>query len=114
MSLQNGIGNEEIIREYTNHVIGAMIITGFEWREDNAVHVSVDGGETVFGRFPEGCDTDSGKSVFLCGHARSCKSYGAEYCLVKGVLQLFTQPAGCGDGVSVWGSAESPGMEYHY
>ncbi|HJK38038.1 MAG TPA: ketopantoate reductase family protein, partial [Methanocorpusculum sp.] len=57
VSLQNGIGNEEIIREYTNHVIGAMIITGFEWREDNAVHVSVDGGETVFGRFPEGCDT---------------------------------------------------------
>lgn len=57
VSLQNGIGNEEVIREYTNHVIGAMIITGFEWRADNAVHVSVDGGETVFGRFPEGCDT---------------------------------------------------------
>ncbi|HJK11460.1 MAG TPA: 2-dehydropantoate 2-reductase, partial [Methanocorpusculum sp.] len=57
VSLQNGIGNEEIIREYTSHVIGAMIITGFEWRADNAVHVSVDGGETVFGRFPQGCDT---------------------------------------------------------
>lgn len=56
VSLQNGIGNEEVIREYTDHVIGAMIITGFEWRADNAVHVSVDGGETVFGRFPEGCD----------------------------------------------------------
>ena len=57
VSLQNGIGNEEVIREYTDHVIGAMIITGFEWRAKNAVHVSVDGGETVFGRFPDGCDT---------------------------------------------------------
>ena len=56
VSLQNGIGNEEVIREYTDHVIGAMIITGFEWRAKNAVHVSVDGGETVFGRFPDGCD----------------------------------------------------------
>ena len=56
VSLQNGIGNEEVIREYTDHVIGAMIITGFEWRSENAVHVSVDGGETVFGRFPNGCD----------------------------------------------------------
>lgn len=57
VSLQNGIGNEEIIFEYTKNVIGAMIITGFEWRGDNAVHVSVDGGETVFGRFPEGTDS---------------------------------------------------------
>ncbi|MDR0981482.1 MAG: ketopantoate reductase family protein [Methanocalculaceae archaeon] len=56
VSLQNGIGNEEVIREYTGRVIGAMIITGFEWRADNAVHVSVDGGETVFGRFPYGSD----------------------------------------------------------
>jgi len=56
VSLQNGIGNEEVIREYTGRVIGAMIITGFEWRADNAVHVSVDGGETVFGRFPDGSD----------------------------------------------------------
>ncbi len=32
VSLQNGIGNEEIIAEYTDRVIGGMIITGFEWR----------------------------------------------------------------------------------
>ncbi|MBR4987654.1 MAG: ketopantoate reductase family protein [Methanocorpusculum sp.] len=56
VSLQNGIGNEEIIAEYTNNVIGAMIITGFEWVSDSEVHVSVDGGETVFGRFPAGVD----------------------------------------------------------
>ncbi len=56
VSLQNGIGNEEIIAEYTEHVLGAMIITGFEWKADNAVFVSVDGGETAFGRFPGGKD----------------------------------------------------------
>lgn len=56
VSLQNGIGNEELIQKYTDHVIGAMIITGFEWLRDNAVFVSVDGGETVFGRFPNGTD----------------------------------------------------------
>ncbi|MDO9523161.1 MAG: ketopantoate reductase family protein [Methanocorpusculum sp.] len=56
VSLQNGIGNEEIIAEYTDHVLGAMIITGFEWKADNAVFVSVDGGETAFGRFPSGKD----------------------------------------------------------
>ena len=56
VSLQNGIGNEEIISEYTDNVIGAMIITGFEWVSDSEIHVSVDGGETVFGRFPAGVD----------------------------------------------------------
>lgn len=56
VSLQNGIGNEEIIAEYTNNVIGAMIITGFEWVKDNEIHVSVDGGHTQFGRFPQGTD----------------------------------------------------------
>ncbi|MDO5844077.1 MAG: ketopantoate reductase family protein [Methanocorpusculum sp.] len=56
VSLQNGIGNEEIISEYTKNVIGAMIITGFEWVKDNEIFVSVDGGETQFGRFPSGND----------------------------------------------------------
>lgn len=57
VSLQNGIGNEEIISEYTKNVIGAMIITGFEWVSDNEIFVSVDGGETQFGRFPSGNDS---------------------------------------------------------
>ncbi|HDQ08109.1 MAG TPA: ketopantoate reductase family protein [Methanoculleus sp.] len=56
VSIQNGIGNEEIIREFTPHVIGGMIITGFEWRGDADVHVSVIGGTANFGRFPEGMD----------------------------------------------------------
>jgi len=56
MSLQNGIGNEEIIREYTDRVIGAMIITSFEWKGTSSVHVSVEGGPMKMGRFPEGID----------------------------------------------------------
>jgi 2-dehydropantoate 2-reductase len=56
VSLQNGIGNEEILRGYTDRVIGGMIITGFEWRGTAAVHVSVEAGPMKLGRFPEGLD----------------------------------------------------------
>jgi 2-dehydropantoate 2-reductase len=56
VSLQNGIGNEEIISRFTNRVIGGMIITGFEWRGDAAVQVSVEAGPIKLGRFPEGSD----------------------------------------------------------
>jgi len=56
ISLQNGIGNEEIISKYTSRVIGGMIITGFEWRGDAAVHVSVEAGPLKLGRFPSGLD----------------------------------------------------------
>ena len=76
VSLQNGIGNEEVICEYTSHVIGAMIITGFEWRAENAVHVSVDGGETIFGRFPDGSDAAvrTLADLFSSSGMRSCVS----------------------------------------
>ncbi len=57
VSLQNGIGNEEIIAGVADRVIGGMIITGFEWRSDNAVHVSVEGGPMKLGRFPAGTDS---------------------------------------------------------
>jgi len=56
VSLQNGIGNEEIIAGFTDRVIGGMIITGFEWRRPNTVHVSVEGGPMKLGRFPAGMD----------------------------------------------------------
>jgi 2-dehydropantoate 2-reductase len=56
ISLQNGIGNEEIISGYTDRVIGGTIITGFEWRGAAAVHVSVQAGPAKLGRFPEGLD----------------------------------------------------------
>jgi 2-dehydropantoate 2-reductase len=56
VSLQNGIGNEEIISRYTDSVIGGMIITGFEWQGNAGVHVSVEAGPAKFGRFPAGFD----------------------------------------------------------
>ena len=56
VSMQNGVGNEEIIAPYAGRVIGGMIITGFEWRGDAAVHVSVEAGPIKLGRFPEGLD----------------------------------------------------------
>ena len=56
ISLQNGIGNEEIISEYTDCVIGGTIITGFEWNGDASVHVSVESGPMQLGRFPSGMD----------------------------------------------------------
>ncbi|MCM2466984.1 ketopantoate reductase family protein [Methanoculleus oceani] len=55
-SLQNGIGNEEIIARFTDRVIGGMIITGFEWRGDASVHVSVEAAPMKLGRFPSGMD----------------------------------------------------------
>ena len=56
VSLQNGIGNEEIISRYTDRVIGGMIITGFEWQGNAGVHVSVEAGPAKLGRFPAGLD----------------------------------------------------------
>ncbi|MBN2110532.1 MAG: 2-dehydropantoate 2-reductase [Methanosarcinaceae archaeon] len=56
VSMQNGLGNEEIIAGYTDHVIGGTIITGFEWKGDAQVHVSVESGPMKLGRFPSGID----------------------------------------------------------
>jgi 2-dehydropantoate 2-reductase len=65
VSLQNGIGNEEIIGQFTDRVIGAMIITGFEWRGDASVHVSVEAAPMKLGRFPSGMDDAVGLLVDL-------------------------------------------------
>lgn len=56
ISMQNGLGNEEIIAGYTDKVIGGTIITGFEWAGDAQVHVSVETGPMNLGRFPSGLD----------------------------------------------------------
>jgi len=56
VSLLNGVGNEEIIAEYSDRVIGGTIITGFEWQGPAAVHVSAEAGPVRLGRFPEGID----------------------------------------------------------
>ena len=65
LSLQNGVGNEEIIASFTDKVIGGMIITGFEWRGDAAVHVSVEAGPIKLGRFPAGMDAPVERLVEL-------------------------------------------------
>ncbi|MDG6257554.1 MAG: 2-dehydropantoate 2-reductase [Methanomicrobiaceae archaeon] len=77
VSLQNGIGNEEIIAEYTGRVIGGMIITGFEWQGDARVHVSVEAGPVKLGRFPRGSD-DAVRALaelFACAGIR-CEESG--------------------------------------
>jgi 2-dehydropantoate 2-reductase len=69
VSLQNGIGNEEIIGRFTDRVIGGMIITGFEWRGDAAVHVSVEAAPMKLGRFPSGVDEGVGRLAEVIGRA---------------------------------------------
>jgi len=63
ISLQNGIGNEEIISGFTDKVVGGMIITGFEWVGDGEVHVSVQAAPMRVGRFPSGVDDEILKLV---------------------------------------------------
>ncbi|MFZ1128276.1 ketopantoate reductase family protein [Methanoregula sp.] len=69
VSLQNGIGNEEIISRYTDKVIGGMIITGFEWQGEAGVHVSVEAGPAKLGRFPAGLDEPVRRLVDLMTQA---------------------------------------------
>lgn len=69
ISMQNGLGNEEIIARYTDKVIGGTIITGFEWAGDAQVHVSVETGPMNLGRFPSGLDEGVLQLVELVGSA---------------------------------------------
>ena len=54
ITLQNGIGNEEILLEYTPYVYGGNIITGFEWIDNGHIRVSVEGGPMWVGVYPTG------------------------------------------------------------
>jgi len=65
VSLQNGIGNEEIIAAYSKRVIGGTIITGFEWRGAAEVKVTVEAGPIRLGRFPDGMDDNVKRLVNL-------------------------------------------------
>lgn len=56
VSLQNGVGNEEIIRGFTEHVIGGVVMTGFRRKSPCAVDISANAGETLLGKFPGGVD----------------------------------------------------------
>lgn len=65
VSMQNGIGNEEILGEYGPRVIGGTIITGFEWRGTAHVEVTVEAGPIRLGRYPSGVDEGVEKLVAL-------------------------------------------------
>jgi len=69
VSLHNGIGNEEIIAEYSEHVIGGTIITGFEWRGTAQVAVTVEAGPIRLGRFPAGMDEGVERLIALFNQA---------------------------------------------
>jgi 2-dehydropantoate 2-reductase len=56
VSLQNGIGNEETISQYTERVIGGVVLTGFVREGDCMVRVTANAGPLQIGRFPEGLD----------------------------------------------------------
>jgi len=57
VSLQNGIGSEEIIAGFTSRVIGCVVMTGFIRQGEHGVCVTANAGETLFGRFPVGMDS---------------------------------------------------------
>ena len=65
VSLQNGIGNEEILADYSDRVIGGTIITGFEWRGPAEVRVTVEAGPIRLGRFPAGVDEGIARLIDL-------------------------------------------------
>ncbi len=69
VSLQNGIGNEEIIARFTDRVIGGMIIAGSGWRGDASVHVPVESAPMKIGRFPSGMDDAVGRLADLINRA---------------------------------------------
>jgi 2-dehydropantoate 2-reductase len=56
VSFQNGIGNEETIAGYSDHVIGGVVLTGFVCEGDREVRVTANAGPMQIGRFPDGLD----------------------------------------------------------
>lgn len=56
VSLQNGIGNEDMILKYSDRVIGGVVLTGFMRAGNREVHVTANAGPMQLGRFPEGLD----------------------------------------------------------
>ncbi len=58
ISLQNGLGSEEIISGFTSRVIGGVVMSGFIRQNERTVYVTANAGETIFGRFPTGMDAE--------------------------------------------------------
>jgi 2-dehydropantoate 2-reductase len=58
VSLQNGIGNEQLIAHYTDRVIGGVVMTGFVRTGIREITVTANAGPLQIGIFPEGVDDD--------------------------------------------------------
>ena len=56
VSFQNGIGNEETISKFSDHIIGGVVLTGFVRDGDREVRITANAGPMQIGRFPEGLD----------------------------------------------------------
>lgn len=56
VSLQNGIGNEETIAQFSDRVIGGVVMTGFVRTGNCEVRVTANAGPMQLGRFPQGLD----------------------------------------------------------
>ena len=81
-----------------------MIITGFVWKGDAAVHVSVEAGPMKLGRFPAGTDEPVGRLVRLVNEAGIRARKSPAICfrvVVQDPLQLRPQPTRGRDGRAV-------------
>ena len=58
VSFQNGIGNEETISNYSDRIIGGVVLTGFVREGDREIRVTANAGPMQIGRFPEGLDPE--------------------------------------------------------
>jgi 2-dehydropantoate 2-reductase len=56
VSLQNGLGNEQLIAHYTDRVIGGVVLTGFVRTGVREINVTANAGPLQIGLFPEGVD----------------------------------------------------------
>ena len=64
-SLQNGIGNEAIIAEFTDQPIGGTITTNFAVEGPGAVYINETGGPVMLGTYPKGAGTNTEKLAEL-------------------------------------------------
>jgi len=58
-SLQNGIGNEAVIAEFTDQPIGGTVTTNFAVEGPGAVHIHETGGPVMLGTYPKGASTSA-------------------------------------------------------
>lgn len=124
VSLQNGLGNEEILAGVSSRVMGGTIITGFEGRGPGEVHVSVEAGPIQLGRFPAGIDPavetlvalfrDAGLSVAATSTVRSALWAKTLYnCALNPLGAIMGVPYGALAAPPAWAIIETIIAEAH-